>query len=59
MERAMTMNAARQATVRLEDVFPIHEATGRTTGGAHARMKLEDQLYTRRIARAGKLVLAT
>lgn len=55
----MTMNAARQATVRLEDVFPIHEATGRTTGGAHARMKLEDQLYTRRIARAGKLALAT
>ena len=53
----MVVNVARQTTARPEDNIPIYEATDLTQGGELARIKLEDQLYTLRITRAGKLIL--
>lgn len=53
----MVMNIAKEITVRPEDTRPIYEAKDLTQGGDLARIKLEDQLYTLRITRAGKLIL--
>ena len=53
----MVVNVAREATVRPEDTLPIYDATDLTKGGDLARIKLDDQLYTLRITRAGKLIL--
>jgi hemin uptake protein HemP len=57
MERIMVVNVARETTFRPEDRLPIYEATDLTKGGGLARIKLQDQLYTLRITRAGKLIL--
>ena len=57
MGRAMVVNFARETTVRPDDGLPVYEATDLTKGGGLARIKLEDQLYTLRITRAGKLIL--
>lgn len=37
--------------------FPTYEASMLTEGGHLARIKHEEQLYTLRITRAGKLIL--
>ncbi|MEL7281934.1 MAG: hemin uptake protein HemP [Pseudomonadota bacterium] len=57
MERDMVVNVARETTIRPEEKLPIYEATDLTKGGDLAKIKLEDQLYTLRITRAGKLIL--
>ncbi len=51
------MNVARELSVRPDENVPVYEATDLTKGGDLARIKLEDQLYTLRITRAGKLIL--
>ncbi|WP_298838225.1 hemin uptake protein HemP [uncultured Roseobacter sp.] len=53
----MVVNVARETLWRPEDKLPIYEATDLTQGGGLARIRLEDQLYTLRITRAGKLIL--
>lgn len=37
--------------------LPVHDAAELTDGGSLAHIRLEDQLYTLRITRAGKLIL--
>ena len=54
---AMVVSVARELSVRPEDTVPIYDATDLTKGGDLAKIKLEDQLYTLRITRAGKLIL--
>lgn len=39
------------------DQVPVHDATTLTAGGIMAHIRLEDQIYTLRITRAGKLIL--
>ena len=39
------------------DQIPMHDATELTDGGYLANIKLQDQVYTLRITRAGKLIL--
>lgn len=39
------------------DQIPVHDANELTNGGYLANIKLQDQLYTLRITRAGKLIL--
>ncbi|MEM9584106.1 MAG: hemin uptake protein HemP [Pseudomonadota bacterium] len=51
------VNVAPETVARLEDRLPVYEATDLTQGGDLAQIKLEDQLYTLRITRAGKLIL--
>ena len=58
MGRAMAVNVARELPVRPEDGLLVYDATDLTKDGDLARIKLEDQLYTLRITRAGKLILA-
>lgn len=53
----MVVNVAGEARVSPKDTLPIYEASDLTQGGDLARIKLEDQLYTLRITRAGKLIL--
>ena len=53
----VVVNVAPETVARLEDRLPVYEATDLTQGGDLARIKLEDQLYTLRITRAGKLIL--
>ena len=53
----MAVSAVSEAAARPEDKLPIYEATDLTKGGDLAQIKLEDQLYTLRITRAGKLIL--
>jgi hemin uptake protein HemP len=53
----MVVNVAREITLRPEDTLPLYDATDLTKGGDLARIKLDDQIYTLRITRAGKLIL--
>lgn len=53
----MVVSVARELPVRLEERLPVYDATDLTKGGDLAKIKLEDQLYTLRITRAGKLIL--
>ena len=53
----MVVSVARELSVRPEDTLPVYDATDLTKGGDLAKIKLEDQLYTLRITRAGKLIL--
>jgi hemin uptake protein HemP len=39
------------------DQIPMHDANELTNGGYLANIKLQDQVYTLRITRAGKLIL--
>ncbi len=57
MGRVMIVSAADEAINRPEETLPLYEATDLTKGGDLARIKLEDQFYTLRITRAGKLIL--
>jgi hemin uptake protein HemP len=57
--------SARRGRTRLDatnpwltaDATPVHEARVLTEGGSLARIVLEDQIYTLRITRQGKLIL--
>lgn len=51
------VSAAREIASPAEGQLPTYEAIDLTRGGGLARIKLEDQLYTLRITRAGKLIL--
>jgi len=53
----MVVNDLRQATVSPPDNLPMYEAVDLTKGGDLAHIKLNNQLYTLRITRAGKLIL--
>ena len=53
----MVVNIATHAVAKPKDRVPVYEATDLTKGGQLARIKLEDQLYTPQITRAGKLIL--
>ena len=53
----MVVSVARELPVRPEERLPVYDATDLTKGGDLAKIKLEDQLYTLRITRAGKLIL--
>ena len=53
----MVVNVARELTVRPDDTLPLYDAADLTKGGDLAKIKLNDQLYTLRITRAGKLIL--
>ncbi|MFC7702762.1 hemin uptake protein HemP [Plastorhodobacter daqingensis] len=37
--------------------LPLHDATDLTGGGIQAQIRLNDQIYTLRITKAGKLIL--
>ena len=53
----MKLSVARETAHTAGDATPIYDAQDLTKGGDLARIKLEDQLYTLRITRAGKLIL--
>ncbi|KMW59782.1 hypothetical protein AIOL_004766 [Candidatus Rhodobacter oscarellae] len=53
----MLVSVAQEIEMRPEERLPIYEASDLTKGGDLARIKLQDQLYTLRITRAGKLIL--
>lgn len=53
----MVVTAAGQAATQPRTTPPVHEAKALTEGGHLAQIRLEDQLYTLRITRAGKLIL--
>ncbi len=53
----MVVSVAREIAKQVEDSLPLYDAADLTKGGDLARIKLEDQLYTLRITRAGKLIL--
>ena len=55
----MVVTVARDSAARPEDRLPVYEAADLTRGGDLARIRLDDQLYTLRITRAGKLILTT
>ena len=61
--RSMTMQTQTSASMkdrqyqRGASEVPIHDATNLTDGGATAHIQLDDQVYTLRITRAGKLIL--
>lgn len=57
MERIKVVSVVQQATARAKDAPPVYEVSDLTKGGDLAHIKLEDQLYTLRITRAGKLIL--
>lgn len=53
----MVVIVASEIMPRPVDLLPAYEAKDLTRGGDLARIKLEEQLYTLRITRAGKLIL--
>ena len=53
----MMVSVARELLIRPDDELSVYDATDLTKGGDLAKIKLEDQLYTLRITRAGKLIL--
>lgn len=53
----MVVNVARESIARPDDRLPIYDAYDLTKHGDLARIKLNDQVYTLRITRAGKLIL--
>lgn len=53
----MVVSVAKETVYRPADTLPLYEAQDLTKGGDLAKIRLEDQLYTLRITRAGKLIL--
>ena len=51
------VSVERELPVVPEDKLPVYDATDLTNGSNLAKIRLEDQLYTLRITRAGKLIL--
>ena len=46
-----------QAQIKPQQTVPTHDVAQLTEGGAQAHIVLNDQIYTLRITRAGKLIL--
>jgi len=44
-------------SLRGSEKLPVYDAEKLTEGGVLAQIRLEDQVYTLRITRAGKLIL--
>lgn len=53
----MVVNHAKEADFYPAEKLPLYDANDLTKGGGLAKIKLDDQLYTLRITRAGKLIL--
>ena len=53
----MPVSAIKSIMTPIQEALPVYDAVDLTQGGGLARIKLEDQLYTLRITRAGKLIL--
>jgi len=53
----MGLTVASERAHRRDEAAPLYDARALTEGGDLAQIKLEDQLYTLRITRAGKLIL--
>ena len=53
----MVVSVAKETRYFPEETLPLYEAMDLTKGGDLAKIKLQDQLYTLRITRAGKLIL--
>ena len=53
----MMMHVAKEVTERPAEELPLYDANDLTKGGGLAKIKLQDQIYTLRITRAGKLIL--
>lgn len=53
----MTLCAPKQIQPPTGKTPPIYDAADLTQGGGLAQILLDDQLYTLRITRAGKLIL--
>lgn len=51
------MNARTEAAGGGVSPLPLHDARALTDGGATALIRLDDQFYTLRITRQGKLIL--
>lgn len=47
----------KDSTPHTAATLPVHDAHGLTQGGNLALIKLQDQYYTLRITRSGKLIL--
>lgn len=53
----MALTMAREIKHTPVEALPIYDAKDLTKGGELANIKLDDQIYTLRITRAGKLIL--
>ena len=53
----MTFNIAKTVSDRPDSTVPLYDALDLTQGDGLAQIRLNDQLYTLRITRAGKLIL--
>lgn len=53
----MGMTGNEKSKLTVVNTLPVHDATELTEGGDLALIRLEDQFYTLRITRAGKLLL--
>ena len=53
----MGVNVVEHEKMTVTSTLPVHEASRLTEGGDLALIRLDGQLYTLRITRAGKLLL--
>lgn len=53
----MVVMVANEVETPNADVLPTYDANDLTKGGGLAKIQLDEQLYTLRITRAGKLIL--
>ena len=53
----MVVNVIQENRQRPLPTLPLYDATDLTRGGDLANIRLDDQLYTLRITRSGKLIL--
>ena len=53
----MNMQVDTRSLMPITDTTPCHDALALTEGGNLARIVLQDQVYSLRITRAGKLML--
>lgn len=53
----MTVHSVPMQTARSTSSMPVYAATDLTLGGNQTQITLNDQVYTLRITRAGKLIL--
>lgn len=53
----MNMIVSEARMVQSLSNLPVHDALSLTDGGIQAHIQLNDQLYTLRITKAGKLIL--
>ncbi|ABV93789.1 conserved hypothetical protein [Dinoroseobacter shibae DFL 12 = DSM 16493] len=51
------LSVAKETTLPPQDALPVYDARDLTKGGDLARIKLDAQIYTLRVTRAGKLIL--